>query len=71
MGQLGNFLVVLVWFFESYVKQKCLSGGITSSGTALLKPCCLVDETGALSWWEEMTAGNIIELQGNKTEWKQ
>lgn len=68
-----KFFVVAVvfWIYKSYVKQKCLGAGITSSGTALLKPCCLVDETEGLSWWEEMTlqeipySSRVTKLSGN------
>lgn len=74
-GTIGKFCCFgLVWFLESYVKQKCLGGGITSSGTALLKPCCLVDETEALSRWEEMTlqetsySSRVIKLNGNNKD---
>lgn len=61
---------VMVWFIESHVKQKCLGGGITSSGTALLKPLL----PGRWDWSAELlegddSAGNIQQLQGNKTEW--
>lgn len=53
------------------MKLKCFGAGSTSSGMALLKPECLVDETEALSWWEEMTlqetpySSRVTKLSGN------
>lgn len=63
--------VVLSFAFSFNVKQKCLGAASTNSGMALLKPCCLVDETEALSRWEEMTlqeiaySSRVTKLSGN------